>query len=127
MMRQGCNQAANFTHYNNTKTKWMERNKGSDLMSWQHLVLGCANEILGATISNPVDAVKTRLQRLVLILNQAPKYASTFQACSLIAKECFSIIGDRRNQALFLLASHDEIASCFLPDEYTKTIYSKFF
>lgn len=87
MMRQGCNQAANFTCYNYLKIKWMERNEGSDLMSWQHLVLGCASGILGPTISNPVDVVKTRLQRQVIILNQTPKYASTFQACSLIAKE----------------------------------------
>jgi solute carrier family 25 (mitochondrial citrate transporter), member 1 len=40
MLRQGCNQAVNFTAYNMIKTKLMEWQGTSELASWQSLLIG---------------------------------------------------------------------------------------
>jgi solute carrier family 25 citrate transporter 1 len=40
MLRQDCNQAANFTTYEYTKKSWQDNLGVNELASWQHLILG---------------------------------------------------------------------------------------
>jgi solute carrier family 25 citrate transporter 1 len=87
MLRQGCNQAVNFTAYNLIKKKVMERQGSSEIASWQSLVIGGFSGGMGPLVNNPLDVVKTRLQKQVVHEGKAPKYTGLIQACLLIAKE----------------------------------------
>lgn len=92
MMRQGCNQAANFTAYGWLKRKWSnyQQSQGyesSELQPWQHLLLGGLSGGLGPTINNPLDVVKTRMQKQVIIRGQKPRYSGLVQSCMVIAKD----------------------------------------
>ena len=60
MLRQGCNQAVNFTAYGIIKKKVMEYQGNSELASWQSLVIGGFSGGLGPLVNNPLDVVKTR-------------------------------------------------------------------
>jgi len=42
---------------------------------------------MGPIVNNPLDVVKTRLQRQVVREGHAPKYTGLAQACAVIAKE----------------------------------------
>mmetsp|Transcript_39663 Transcript_39663/g.92822 ORF Transcript_39663/g.92822 Transcript_39663/m.92822 type:complete len:178 (-) Transcript_39663:420-953(-) len=86
MLRQGCNQAANFTSYNYMKSRW-EETSGKSLVHWQHLLLGGMSGGVGPTLNNPLDVVKTRLQRQVVEKGVAPKYSGLWQSMVVIAKE----------------------------------------
>jgi len=86
MLRQGCNQAANFTTYNYAKRHWEEAS-GKSLVSWQHMLLGCFSGGVGPCINNPLDVVKTRLQRQVVEPGVPPKYAGLFRSCAIIVQE----------------------------------------
>jgi solute carrier family 25 citrate transporter 1 len=87
MLRQGCNQAANFTAYNAIKTKLMQVQQTDQLEHWQSLLIGGLSGGIGPTINNPLDVVKTRLQKQVIREGQVPKYNGLGQAIVLIAKE----------------------------------------
>ena len=108
MMRQGCNQAVNFTVYNAMKTYWLERqqqhnfqnrgfgkNGGENLESLQQLpgtismFIGGLSGAMGPIVNNPLDVVKTRLQKqnTAKKFNGTPKYTGLVQACVRIAKE----------------------------------------
>eukprot|EP00814_Leptocylindrus_danicus_P019857 CAMPEP_0116023838 /NCGR_PEP_ID=MMETSP0321-20121206/11894_1 /TAXON_ID=163516 /ORGANISM="Leptocylindrus danicus var. danicus, Strain B650" /LENGTH=332 /DNA_ID=CAMNT_0003495323 /DNA_START=147 /DNA_END=1145 /DNA_ORIENTATION=- len=87
MLRQGCNQAVNFTMYQFFKTKWQELSNKQELAPWQHMLIGGISGGFGPTVNNPLDVVKTRMQRQVLIPGQRPPYSSITQACSRIARE----------------------------------------
>jgi len=93
MLRQGCNQAANFTAYGWAKKKLLDMQSQKDgfpkgeLAPWQHLLLGGLSGGVGPSINNPLDVVKTRLQRQVVLPGHIPKYTGLLQACSVIAKE----------------------------------------
>jgi len=87
MMRQGCNQAANFTGYNFFKNKLLQSTQQTDLYPYQSLVLGGLSGGIGPLINNPLDVVKTRMQKQVIHPGKTPKYTGLGQACSLIAKE----------------------------------------
>mmetsp|Transcript_6529 Transcript_6529/g.14769 ORF Transcript_6529/g.14769 Transcript_6529/m.14769 type:complete len:504 (+) Transcript_6529:528-2039(+) len=99
MLRQGCNQAVNFTVYNWSKKKllaWKKKREeektggnGSDvqLEHWQTLLLGGLSGGMGPLVNNPLDVVKTRMQKQVIYPGKEPKYKSLLQSCIVIAKE----------------------------------------
>jgi len=87
MFRQGCNQAVNFTAYNAIKTRVLQEEGKTELASWQSMLIGGFSGGMGPLVNNPVDVVKTRLQKQVVLENKAPKYTGLMQACFVIAKE----------------------------------------
>eukprot|EP00529_Nitzschia_sp_RCC80_P020204 CAMPEP_0113482876 /NCGR_PEP_ID=MMETSP0014_2-20120614/23145_1 /TAXON_ID=2857 /ORGANISM="Nitzschia sp." /LENGTH=425 /DNA_ID=CAMNT_0000376407 /DNA_START=264 /DNA_END=1541 /DNA_ORIENTATION=- /assembly_acc=CAM_ASM_000159 len=87
MLRQGCNQAVNFTAYNAMKQYAMRKQDLTALPSYQSLLLGGLSGGMGPIVNNPLDVVKTRLQRQVVREGHAPKYTGLAQACAVIAKE----------------------------------------
>ena len=65
-VRQGTNQAVNFTAYQAFKRwakEWQPQYAGSELPSWQHLVLGGLSGAMGPMSNAPIDTIKTRIQR----------------------------------------------------------------
>eukprot|EP00934_Nitzschia_sp_Nitz4_P003496 Nitzschia sp. Nitz4//scaffold129_size63868//57626//58744//NITZ4_006207-RA/size63868-processed-gene-0.64-mRNA-1//1//CDS//3329534929//3486//frame0 len=86
MLRQGCNQAVNFTGYNLIKqqvVKYQEK----ELAPYQSLVIGGFSGGMGPCVNNPLDVVKTRMQKQVVHEGKTPKYTGLVQACVVIAKE----------------------------------------
>ena len=65
-VRQGTNQAVNFTAYQAFKrwaTEWQPQYASTQLPSWQHLVLGGLSGAMGPMSNAPIDTIKTRIQR----------------------------------------------------------------
>lgn len=98
MLRQGCNQAVNFTAYNWSKKKvlaWKKDRAAAEgrttgdvtLDHWQSLLLGGLSGGMGPLVNNPLDVVKTRMQKQVIREGTEPKYKSLMQSCVVIAKE----------------------------------------
>jgi len=87
MLRQGCNQAVNFTGYNLIKKEVMKRQQTTELASWQSLMIGGFSGGMGPIVNNPLDVVKTRLQKQVVHEGKTPKYIGLVQACVVVAKE----------------------------------------
>lgn len=87
MMRQGCNQAVNFTTYNFFKRKLLEMQNTKELLPWQSLILGGISGGFGPMVNNPLDVVKTRMQKQVIKAGKQPKYTGISQAIALIGKE----------------------------------------
>jgi solute carrier family 25 citrate transporter 1 len=65
-VRQGTNQAVNFTAYQAFK-KWANdyqpQYADTQLPSWQHLLLGGISGAMGPMSNAPIDTIKTRIQR----------------------------------------------------------------
>lgn len=87
MLRQGCNQAVNFTAYNLIKKEVMGYQGTDKLEHWQSLLIGGLSGGMGPMVNNPLDVVKTRLQKQVVTAGKPPKYTGLLQACGVIAKE----------------------------------------
>jgi len=101
MLRQGCNQAVNFTAYSSMKTYWLERQWEHNLQHGENpepsqqlpgtisMLIGGLSGAMGPIVNNPLDVVKTRLQKqnTAKIFNGTPKYTGLVQACLKIAKE----------------------------------------
>lgn len=87
MMRQGCNQAVNFSMYHLFKAKLLEMQKKSELSPGESLLLGGISGGLGPLVNNPLDVVKTRMQKQVIKPGTELKYKGVFQAVALIARE----------------------------------------
>lgn len=92
MLRQGCNQAVNFTVYNWSKQFFLEYRQQTEpglkqLDHWQTLVLGGLSGGMGPLANNPLDVVKTRMQKQVVIPGKVPKYNGLLSSCVVIAKE----------------------------------------
>jgi solute carrier family 25 citrate transporter 1 len=99
MLRQGCNQAVNFTAYNWSKKRvlaWKKERAAATgdggggeitLDHWQSLLLGGLSGGMGPLVNNPLDVVKTRMQKQVIRSGVEPKYKSLMQSCVVIAKE----------------------------------------
>ena len=66
------NQAVNFTMYQFFKTKWQELSNKQELAPWQHMLIGGISGGFGPAVNNPLDVVKTRMQRQVVIPGQRP-------------------------------------------------------
>lgn len=90
MLRQGCNQAVNFTIYNYSKKQiinW-KRKKAEEKMGvgnvmgevtldhWQSLLLGGLSGGMGPLVNNPLDVVKTRMQKQVIHPGKEPKVST---------------------------------------------------
>jgi solute carrier family 25 (mitochondrial citrate transporter), member 1 len=87
MLRQGCNQACNFTAYNFAKRQALEWQQLTELPSYQSLIIGGLSGGLGPLVNNPLDVVKTRLQKQVVVEGKTPKYTGLIQACVVISQE----------------------------------------
>ncbi len=98
MMRQGCNQAVNFTAYNAMKTYFLERQQQHNtqnpesvqqLPSLVVMLIGGVSGAMGPIVNNPLDVVKTRLQKQNTAKNVhgTPKYTGLVQGGLRIAKE----------------------------------------
>ena len=88
MLRQGCNQAVNFTVYQMFKTKLEEYNgPGVSIPSWQTMIAGGISGGLGPTVNNPLDVVKTRMQKQIIVEGEKTKYRSLIQSCVTISRE----------------------------------------
>jgi len=65
-VRQGTNQAVNFTAYQAFKrwaNEFQPQYANSELPSWQHLLLGGVSGAMGPMSNAPIDTIKTRIQR----------------------------------------------------------------
>jgi len=58
MLRQGCNQAVNFTAYQFFKKKLCERQKVSELMHWETMLLGGLSGGMGPMVNNPLGELQ---------------------------------------------------------------------
>lgn len=87
MLRQGCNQAVNFTAYNLIKKEVMTMQGTEKLDHWQSLMIGGLSGGMGPLVNNPLDVVKTRLQKQIVKPGKEPKYTGLGQSCRLIARE----------------------------------------
>jgi solute carrier family 25 (mitochondrial citrate transporter), member 1 len=93
MLRQGCNQACNFTAYNFAKRKaleWQQQQQQptlTELPSYQSLIIGGLSGGLGPVVNNPLDVVKTRLQKQIVVPDKPPKYTGLIQASIVISQE----------------------------------------
>ncbi|KII95561.1 hypothetical protein PLICRDRAFT_34456 [Plicaturopsis crispa FD-325 SS-3] len=84
-LRQATNQGANFTAYQEIKAlayKFQPELNGSELPSYQHMLIGLVSGAMGPFSNAPIDTIKTRLQK-------APAMPGTtaFQRIATIARE----------------------------------------
>jgi solute carrier family 25 (mitochondrial citrate transporter), member 1 len=87
MLRQGCNQAVNFTAYSLMKTQVMDWQGTSELASWQSLLIGGFSGGMGPLVNNPLDVIKTRLQKQVVVPGRTPKYTGLLSGMAVVARE----------------------------------------
>ncbi|KAI1659465.1 mitochondrial carrier [Daldinia decipiens] len=88
-LRQGSNQAVNFTAYTYFKEvllRWQDDKGGSavTLPSWQTTLIGLVSGAMGPLSNAPIDTIKTRLQK-----TPAEEGVSAFKRISLIARDMF--------------------------------------
>lgn len=65
-LRQGSNQAVNFSAYTEFKTllrKWQAADLDSELPSYQIMAIGLVSGAMGPLSNAPIDTIKTRLQK----------------------------------------------------------------
>lgn len=65
-LRQGSNQAVNFTAYSYFKEwlkVWQPEYEGTNLPSWQTTLIGLVSGAMGPLSNAPIDTIKTRLQK----------------------------------------------------------------
>jgi solute carrier family 25 citrate transporter 1 len=65
-LRQGTNQAVNFTAYTIFKEqlqKWQPQYKDSPIPSYQTTLIGLVSGAMGPLSNAPIDTIKTRLQK----------------------------------------------------------------
>lgn len=87
MLRQGCNQAVNFTTYNIFKKHVCEMQGKKELSPFESLVLGGISGGFGPLVNNPLDVVKTRMQKQVHIPGREVKYNGILQSIRVIYSE----------------------------------------
>lgn len=65
-LRQGSNQAVNFTAYSYFKDalkRYQPQYDGANLPSWQTTIIGLVSGAMGPLSNAPIDTIKTRLQK----------------------------------------------------------------
>lgn len=65
-LRQGTNQAVNFTAYTELKEQLQKRQPAyhnAELPSWQTAIIGLISGAMGPLSNAPIDTIKTRLQK----------------------------------------------------------------
>lgn len=86
-LRQGSNQAVNFTAYTYFKEwlkVWQPQYEGTNLPSWQTTLIGLVSGAMGPLSNAPIDTIKTRLQKA-----PAEPGVSAWARISRIAAEMF--------------------------------------
>ena len=66
-LRQGTNQAVNFSAYTEFKAllqKWQPKYSTKELPSYQTMVIGLISGAMGPLSNAPIDTIKTRLQKM---------------------------------------------------------------
>ncbi|KAJ6099327.1 hypothetical protein N7467_000862 [Penicillium canescens] len=92
-LRQGTNQAANFTAYTELKAalqRWQPEYSNSQLPSYQTTVIGLISGAVGPFSNAPIDTIKTRLQK-----TRAEPGQSALTRIMVIAKDMFKTEGTR--------------------------------
>lgn len=62
-LRQGTNQAANFTAYSELRSYLQKYQNTTDLPGWQTSCIGLISGAMGPFSNAPIDTIKTRLQK----------------------------------------------------------------
>lgn len=62
-LRQGTNQAANFTAYSELRSQLQKYQNTTDLPGWQTSFIGLISGAMGPFSNAPIDTIKTRLQK----------------------------------------------------------------
>jgi solute carrier family 25 citrate transporter 1 len=84
-LRQGSNQAVNFTAYTYFKEALLRRQpEGASIPSWQTTLIGLVSGAMGPLSNAPIDTIKTRLQK-----TPAEEGVSAFRRITLIAGDMF--------------------------------------
>ncbi|RMZ80926.1 hypothetical protein DV737_g2720, partial [Chaetothyriales sp. CBS 132003] len=86
-LRQGTNQAANFTAYSELKkllTTLQPQYEGGQLPSYQTTIIGLISGAVGPFTNAPIDTIKTRLQK-----TPAEPGQTALQRITLIARDMF--------------------------------------
>lgn len=86
-LRQGSNQAVNFTAYTYFKEelmKWQPQYEGKTLPGWQTTLIGLVSGAMGPLSNAPIDTIKTRLQK-----TPAEEGVSALKRISMIAGDMF--------------------------------------
>lgn len=84
-LRQGSNQAVNFTAYSYFKEALLKRvPDGQSIPSWQTTLIGLVSGAMGPLSNAPIDTIKTRLQK-----SPAEPGVSALKRISLIAGDMF--------------------------------------
>ncbi|KAI1848476.1 hypothetical protein JX265_008742 [Neoarthrinium moseri] len=86
-LRQGSNQAVNFTAYTYFKEalrRYQPQYEGGNLPSWQTTLIGLVSGAMGPLSNAPIDTIKTRLQKAT-----AEEGVSALQRITKIAAEMF--------------------------------------
>ncbi|KAK2753245.1 Mitochondrial succinate-fumarate transporter [Arachnomyces sp. PD_36] len=92
-LRQGTNQAANFTAYTELKQllqNWQPQYANKELPSYQTMVIGLISGAMGPFSNAPIDTIKTRLQKTTAEPGQ-----SAISRITVIAKDMFKQEGAR--------------------------------
>ena len=92
-LRQGTNQAANFTAYSELKAflqRVQPEYSNTQLPSYQTTVIGLISGAMGPFSNAPIDTIKTRLQR-----TRAEPGQSALTRITIIAKDMFKQEGTR--------------------------------
>jgi solute carrier family 25 (mitochondrial citrate transporter), member 1 len=86
-LRQGSNQAVNFTAYTEFKEllqKWQPEYQNANLPSYQTTIIGLISGAMGPFSNAPIDTIKTRLQK-----TPAEPGQTALSRVTLIAKDMF--------------------------------------
>ncbi|KIW49512.1 hypothetical protein PV05_11185 [Exophiala xenobiotica] len=92
-LRQGTNQAVNFTAYTEFKEllqKWQPEYQGKNLPSYQTTLIGLISGAMGPFSNAPIDTIKTRLQK-----TPAEPGQTAISRIVLITKDMFKQEGPR--------------------------------
>ncbi|KAJ9491635.1 hypothetical protein VN97_g1591 [Penicillium thymicola] len=92
-LRQGTNQAANFTAYTELKAglqRWQPEYSNSQLPAYQTTLIGLISGAVGPFSNAPIDTIKTRLQK-----TRAEPGQSAVSRIMVIAKDMFKTEGTR--------------------------------
>jgi solute carrier family 25 citrate transporter 1 len=100
-LRQGSNQAVNFTAYTYFKEwlkQWQPQYEGTNLPGYQTTIIGLVSGAMGPLSNAPIDTIKTRLQK-----TPAEVGTSAWSRITKIAAEMFKYVSFPRNGQTFSL------------------------
>lgn len=100
-LRQGSNQAVNFTAYTYFKEwlyRWQPEHQGGNLPSYQTTLIGLVSGAMGPLSNAPIDTIKTRLQKM-----KAEEGTTALQRISRIAGDMFRCVSSPLSPLLLSL------------------------